>query len=236
LHLLIFPSDTISRALSYARYSFKNDFIVIILSLVRWAAERALLVFGWALGSMLHDISSHFASIAALIFDFLAWFRQHAETVSSYISAFDQWISYFAQRLVPFKQICGLVFRFAQGFGGILFKAFTHLNPIFTKILPHINNARVVPGAAGSVDMLGRLAQSGLLRGVWGKANGSKVSPSSSSPQLHSNSNNTSRRANKRRTVPSPPSSGSSPASSPPPTPSLHPLSDSPSASAKKNE
>jgi hypothetical protein len=174
LFLLIFPSAAVARSFSYARQSFGRDFTVRIVLLLLKVAESVLSVFSWAFLDIFTEIGSFFHG-------FFNWLHDHAEWVSSYIATFDQWISYFASRLVPFKQICGLIFRIAQGFGGIFYKIFTALNPIFTKILPHINHARIVPNTAGNVDMMGRLAQSGLFRRVLGKFNGDPAPQSSSS-------------------------------------------------------
>jgi hypothetical protein len=165
LYILAFPSDSLRAMFSYIYQSFQNDFTVYLLTWVRWIVERVASVFIWALNEMIHDAIK---SVALFFYKIFEWSCSHVETISSYIATFDQWVSYIASRLVPFKYICSLIIRITQGLGGIFFNIFSVLNPFFTKVLPHMTNA---PNTAGKVDMIGRLAQSGLVRSIVGKWN-----------------------------------------------------------------
>ena len=91
------------------------------------------------------------------------WIADGFVSVSAYISAFDQWISYVASRFESLKKVFALMFQSVQALCVILYKVVG----AFTKILPYINNARAVSSTAASVDVVGRLSQSGWMRTLW---------------------------------------------------------------------
>lgn len=163
MFLVLFPSDSVAKLLSWARASISNDFILVVLQSARFMLEKVFAVVGWAVEAVfadLHDLISKMAEWFGAIFNFLA---SGFESVSAHISAFDQRISYIASRLVTLKKVFELVFQSMQAVCVSVYK----LVSAFTTLLPYISKARTVSGTAAGVDTVGRWLHSGWMRNLW---------------------------------------------------------------------
>jgi hypothetical protein len=163
LFLVLFPSVTVAKLFSHARRSFSNDLMLAVLSLVRFFFEKVLSAVVWALASFFIDLNDLVLTITEFFGNIFHWIADGFVSVSAYISAFDQWISYVASRFESLKKVFALMFQSVQALCVILYKVVG----AFTKILPYINNARAVSSTAASVDVVGRLSQSGWIRNLW---------------------------------------------------------------------
>lgn len=163
LFLVLFPSVTVAKFFSHARRSFSDDFILAVLNFVRFFVEKVLSVIGWAIASFVVDINGFVSAMSEFFGTMFHSIANGFESVSAYISAFDQWISYIASRFEGLKKLFALMLQSVQALCVILYKVVG----AFTKILPYINNARAVSNTAASVDVVGRWSHSGWLRNVW---------------------------------------------------------------------
>ena len=74
------------------------------------------------------------------------------------------WINLLLLSAAPHHSLVfALIFQSVQVLCVILYKVVG----AFTKILPYINNARADSSTAASVDVVGRLSQSGWIRNLW---------------------------------------------------------------------
>lgn len=160
LHILVFPSDALSRVISHICGSFKNDFLINVLMLAHAVVQGVFFLFG----------ASLLINFCTPLFNMFEYFAQNAEKMSTFISQFDQSVAYFAHRLGPLKQVCDVIFRMTQPLGSIACKAIASLN--FTKWLTIMTHARILSGTAGNVDLIGRMARSQSFRCRFGKWKG----------------------------------------------------------------